>query len=48
MLSKDEKEARKREAKSRPGYHEKFEEVEEGLRAEEQNDRAIEIVGLRK
>lgn len=47
-LTPEEKDLRKREIQSQPGYAEQHEPVEEGLLTEERNNRAIEIVGLRK
>jgi ATP-binding cassette, subfamily A (ABC1), member 3 len=47
-ISPEEKEIRKRETLARPGYHDRYEEVEQGLSGQERENRAIEIVGLRK
>lgn len=47
-LSEEEKEVKKREETSKPGYRETHEEIDESLRVLEKNGQMIEIVGLRK
>ena len=47
-ITREEKEIRKNQILNQPGYHDKFEEIDETLKREEQSNRAIEIVTLRK